>query len=59
MCHQFFISSNVSRRFWGRPISAGVWGGDGKVVHATLWVQGKVWWGLSGKAPRSSMNLVL
>ena len=61
MCHQFFISSNVSRRFWGRPISAGVWGGDrgGKVVYATLWVQGKVWWGISGKAPRSSMNLVL
>ena len=33
--------------------------GGGEVVYATLWVQGKFWWGLSGKAPRSSMNLVL
>ena len=34
-------------------------GGGGTLVYATLWVQGKVWWGISDKAPRSSMNLVL
>ena len=49
--------SVVSRDFFGKPISAGIWGKGG--CDALMWVQGKAQVEPGGKAPRSSKGLVL
>ena len=54
-------SSDVSREYLGRPISAGVfWGGGrGGAVMPPYGSRAKPWWGPGGKATGSPKNLVL